>query len=379
MARRREAELASVELVNVAMRFAGGIEALVGVDLAVAEGDFLVILGPSGSGKSTLLRLVAGLDSPSSGSIRIDGRPAAGLAPRDRGVGMVFQDPAPYPHLNVFENLAFGLRARRVPAAEIAAKVGETAALLRLADCLDRRPATLSGGQRQRVALGRSLARRPGLLLLDEPLSNLDAPLRASIRGDLLDLHRRLGTTTILVTHDQAEALALGDRVAVLDRGRLAQVGPPGEVHDRPASRFVAGFLGFPPMSFLGGSIEAAGGSLLVRTADVAAAVPDDAPWAAPLRRRGPGPLEIGLRAEQLRPIGKEEVGDTPGFLDLWGLVDRLEFAGHEVIATLDARQPAPLRMRLAPGHPLRVGQALAVRLDLSRASWFDPEGRRLA
>ena len=371
--------MAKVDLLGVSKRFGSGLDAVVGIDLAVAEGEFLVILGPSGSGKSTLLRLLAGLESPTSGSIRIDDRPADGLAPRDRGVGMVFQDPAPYPHLSVFDNLAFGLRARRVPTAQLRARVELTADLLRLADCLDRRPAALSGGQRQRVALGRALAPRPGLLLLDEPLSNLDAPLRASIRDDLMALHRRLGTTTVLVTHDQAEALALGDRVALLDRGRLAQVGPPEELYERPASRFVGGFLGSPPMSFLDGTIEAAGGSLIVRAVDGIASVPEDSPWAGPLRRRGPGPVGIGVRAEHLRPVSSGDVGVAPGFLDLWCLVDRLEFAGHEAIATLAAGTAAPIRMRLDPAHGVRVGQALAAQLDLARASWFDPEGRRLA
>ena len=369
--------MAKLELLRVGRSYPRGVEALAGVDLAVAGGEFLVILGPSGSGKSTLLRLVAGLEPPTAGSIRIDGRAVDALPPRDRGVGMVFQDPAPYPHLNVFDNLAFGLRARRVTAAETKARVAEMAELLRLSDCLDRRPAALSGGQRQRVALGRALAPRPGLLLLDEPLSNLDAPLRASIRADLADLHRRLGTTTILVTHDQAEALALGDRVAVLDRGRLAQVGPPGELYGRPATRFVAGFLGSPPMAFLTGLIELEGGSLSIRAGDLIASVPEDAPWAGPLRRFGPGPVEIGLRAEHLRPVRPGVEGEGPGVLDRWGLVDRLEFAGHEAIATLEVG-PARLAMRLPPGHGVRVGQALGVRIDLARASWFDPDGRLL-
>ena len=243
--------MATLELRDLSKIYPGGVVGLAGLDLSVLPGEFLTVVGPSGSGKSTLLRLVAGLDRPDSGSILIDGRPAADRPPHLRDVAMVFQNQSPYPHLSVFENLAFGLRARRAARAEIPERVRAVAAGLGLADVLDRRPATHSGGQRLGVALGRALARRPKLLLLDEPFSNLDAPLRLASRADLLALHRSLGITTIQVTHDQSEALALGYRVAVLNEGRLAQVGTPEEVYSRPEDRFVASFLGEPPMNFL--------------------------------------------------------------------------------------------------------------------------------
>ena len=340
--------------------------ALAGVDLAAEAGEFLVVLGPSGSGKSTLLRLVAGLDAPSAGEVLLEGRAAGRLAPRDRDVALVSQDPAPYPHLDVFENLAFGLRARRMPEGELLARVGETAEALGLTDCLARRPAALSGGQRQRVALGRALARRPGVLLLDEPLSNLDAPLRAAIRADLVELVRRLGTTTILVTHDQAEALALGDRIAVLEGGRVAQEGPPAEVYAWPANRFVGGFLGSPPMAFLGAMLEGEEGVLRLNLPGAEPAPLGGGAWSGPLRRRGPGPIVLGLRAEHLRLAG------GPGDLAIGGTVRRVEPAGHEAIVTL-AVGPGSLALRLPAPGGVGVGEALTGHADLARASWFDP------
>ena len=372
--------MAKVELQGVGRVFPGGVEALVGLDLAVEGGEFLAVVGPSGSGKSTLLRMIAGLEAPSAGSIWLEGRPADRVAPRDRDVAMVFQDPAPYPHLSVFDNLAFGLRARRMPAARVRTCVEETAALLGLSGCLDRRPATLSGGQRQRVALGRALARRPGLLLLDEPLSNLDAPLRVAIRAELIDLHRRLGLTTILVTHDQAEALALGDHVAVLIGGRLIQVGPPAEVYERPATRAAGAFIGSPPMTFLPCEVDAQGAMMRVRFVEI---LPEDGgtslqeagPWGGPLRRAGPGRFFLGIRAEDVRPATAE---DDPGNLsNLPVLVRRLESSGHEVVAALTLG-PHALSMRLPASHGLCVGDRLSVRLDLTRAVWFSAEGRRL-
>ena len=352
--------------------FPGGVRAVDGVDLEVADGAFLTIVGPSGSGKTTLLRLIAGLEAADGGSIRIGGRSVGDLGPRARDVAMVFQDSALMPHLTVFENLAFGLRARRRPAREIAASVGAMAAMLELDGHLGRHPATLSGGQRRRVALGRALVRRPAVLLLDEPLAALDAPLRASARGDLAELHRRLGTTTLLVTHDQAEALALGDRVAVLDRGRVAQVGPPAEVYDRPASRFVAEFVGSPPASILPASIEVREGRLrlTIADADLVLSLPESAAWTVPLAARGSGPIDLGLRPEFVRVDDGQ--ADPAGMPAVTARVDRLEPLGHETWATL-ALGPRTLRARLDPRRSIAVGDRVRVRLDLARALWFDP------
>ncbi len=225
--------------------------ALDGLTLDVAPGEFLVLLGPSGCGKTTVLRLIAGLEEPSDGEVLIDGVRVNDLPPRDRDVAMVFQNYALYPHLSVRDNIGFPLRMRGAPRTEIAARVAEAAAMLELSALLDRRPAQLSGGERQRVALGRAVVRRPKVFLFDEPLSNLDAKLRVQMRAELVRLHRTLGATMIFVTHDQVEALTMGERIAVLLRGVLQQVAPPAEIYARPANTFVAGFVGSPGMNLV--------------------------------------------------------------------------------------------------------------------------------
>ena len=239
--------VARVELQEVSKTFHGPnrrtVIALRRVCLALAERELLALVGPSGCGKTTTLRLIAGLEAPDAGTILLNGKVVNGVAPAEREVAMVFQSQALFPHLTAFENLGLGLKLRRVPKVEAAARVRETAERLGLSDCLERRPAELSGGQRQRVALGRALVRRPQVLLLDEPLSNLDAPLRRELRRELLRLHRELGLTTLLVTHDPAEALALGERVAVMNSGVIEQVATPAELRARPATKIVAAFL----------------------------------------------------------------------------------------------------------------------------------------
>ena len=243
--------MSQVELREVSKRFAGASDlAVSGVNLRVIEGERFVIVGPSGSGKTTVLRLIAGLEVPTSGEIRIGDSRVNEVPARRRGVAMVFQHQALYPHLNVFDNLAFGLRARRVPRAELVERTEAVASWLGLSPFLGRKPKALSGGERQRVAIGRAVVTRPSVLLLDEPFSGLDAPLRASTRDTLLDLHRRLGGTLIMVTHDQDEAFAIGDRIALMRGGKVEQVGSSREIFDRPANRFVAGFLGDPTTSF---------------------------------------------------------------------------------------------------------------------------------
>jgi ABC-type sugar transport system ATPase subunit len=372
--------LARVELRGIAKVYPGGIEAARGLDLTIDDGALFVIVGPSGSGKSTLLRLIAGLEPLSAGSLWIDGRRADGLSPRDRDLAMVFQTPVVYPHLSVFENLAFGLRARRTPRAEVGRRVAEAAALLGLDGLLERRPATLSGGQRQRVALGRALVRRPKAFLLDEPFSSLDPPLRASIRAELGDLHRRLGTTMIHVTHDQGEALALGTRIAVLDAGRIAQEGPPLDVYERPACRFVGEFVGSPPMSVLPCVVEAAHSALRLRIVGTpdedARTIPEGAGWAAPLRRRGPGRIDLGIRPEHIRPADPSAADPSAGAIAVRGPVRRLEPLGHETLTTL-AVGTHDLSLRLPARTPIAVGEAIAVALDPSRIVWFDPEDGR--
>src|SRR5579884_3208915 len=236
--------VAEIVLDNVSKVFSGGVTAVDGVSLTIGSGEFLVLVGPSGCGKSTLLRMIAGLEESTAGTIGIGGRDVTDLAPRSRDIAMVFQSYALYPHMTVRQNLGYGLKARRAPKADVAARVDEVAAMLGLSDLLDRKPAQLSGGQRQRVAMGRAIVRQPQAFLLDEPLSNLDAQLRVGMRASLAQLHQRLGVTTVYVTHDQTEAMTLGQRVAVMRDGRLLQVDRPQRLYERPRDVFIAAFIG---------------------------------------------------------------------------------------------------------------------------------------
>lgn len=244
-------------LLNSIVKAYGAVQVVHGVDLEVKEKEFVVLVGPSGCGKSTTLRMIAGLEEISDGELSIDGRVMNRVAPKDRDVAMVFQNYALYPHLNVAENIAFGLRIRKEPKADIAAAVAEVSAILGLTDYLERRPADLSGGQRQRVAMGRAIVRRPKVFLFDEPLSNLDAKLRTQMRAEIKRLHKRLGVTSIYVTHDQVEAMTLADRIVVMQDGRIEQVGTPMELFLNPVNVFVAGFLGAPPMNQISATIAA--------------------------------------------------------------------------------------------------------------------------
>jgi ABC-type sugar transport system ATPase subunit len=243
----------AVSLQHLTKRFdpQGAVAALTDVSLDVAAREFLVLLGPSGCGKTTVLRLIAGLEEPTAGDVLIDGVRVNDLPPKDRDVAMVFQSYALYPHLTVRENIGFPLKMRRVPPAEIGTRVGEVAAMLEVAELLDRKPAQLSGGERQRVALGRAVVRRPKVFLFDEPLSNLDARLRVQMRAELVRLHRSLGATMVYVTHDQVEAMTMGQRIAVLSKGELQQVGTPEEIYARPSNTFVAAFIGTPGMNLI--------------------------------------------------------------------------------------------------------------------------------
>ena len=293
--------------------FPGPMVAVDDLTLKVGDGEFLILVGPSGCGKSTALRMVAGLEKISAGTISVGGDVINDIPPKDRDIAMVFQNYALYPHMTVERNLGFALRQRKTSKDELSRRVRSMAELLGLEELLKRRPGQLSGGQRQRVAMGRALVREPRVFLLDEPLSNLDAKLRVQMRAELKKLHQRLGITTIYVTHDQVEAMTLGDRIAVLSAGRLQQSGPPQDVYDRPANVFVAGFIGSPPMNLLRGSVS--GG--LVEAGDLA------------FSREGlaDGPVIVGLRPEGLRVVGDDDPG--PGF-EL--RVDVVEPLGDEVL-----------------------------------------------
>ena len=347
--------MAAVALTCVSKVYAGGVRALDGVTLEARSGEFLAVLGPSGSGKSTVLRVVAGLEAPTSGTVSIGGRDAARVGPERRDVAMVFQGYALYPHLDVAGNLAFGVRQRRRPAAEVRARVRAAAEALDLADVLGRRPAALSGGQRQRVALGRALVRRPAVALFDEPLSSLDAHLRVRARAEIARVHADTGATALYVTHDPAEALALADRVAVLDRGRLQQVGTPAEVRDRPASVSVALFVGDPPMSVVEGAV-----------ADGAFRSASGAVWLDGLRAEGP--VTLGVRPEDAALDGPRAAGRWGP--PLAGAVARVERVGVGRVASV--RLAGGGEVGVAVGADVRVGDAVAVRLDADRAHLFD-------
>lgn len=288
--------MASIELSHVSKIYGRGQKAVDDLNLSIRDGEFLVLVGPSGCGKSTALRMVAGLEEISSGQVSIGGRVVNEVAPKDRDVAMVFQNYALYPHMSVFDNMAFGLRRRKVDEVEVKQKVGETAEILGLTGYLQRRPRELSGGERQRVALGRAMVRKPQVFLFDEPLSNLDAKLRVQMRAEIKRLHQRVGATMIYVTHDQVEAMTLGDRIAVMKKGVLQQCADPFTLYTRPANQFVAGFIGSPPINFFTAKIAADGGSL---TAAGVTLPLDPAARAALVGRSGQSVI-AGLRPEDL-------------------------------------------------------------------------------
>jgi multiple sugar transport system ATP-binding protein len=254
--------MAVVELNKVSKIFPGGVKAVDSIDLHIADREFIVLVGPSGCGKTTTLRMVAGLEEISEGTIKIGDRVVNDVPPKSRDIAMVFQNYALYPHMTVYKNMAFGLKLRGMPRAEIKKRVGQAAKILEIEHLLERKPKQLSGGQRQRVAVGRAIVREPAAFLFDEPLSNLDAKLRVTTRAELKRLHQRLRTTTIYVTHDQEEAMTLGDRIVILRDGRIQQADTPLRTYNRPANRFVAGFIGMPPMNFFDGAIRSENGSL---------------------------------------------------------------------------------------------------------------------
>ncbi len=339
----------------------GHVTALANLSLTVEPGELLTLVGPSGSGKSTILRLIAGLESPSEGEIFFDDTPITHLPPRDRDVGMVFQTYALYPHLTVFDNLAFPLRLRRWKREAVRERVQQIAQLLDLQDLLERYPRELSGGQRQRVALGRALVRSPRIFLFDEPLSNVDAQLRATTRAELAALQQQLGITTVYVTHDQAEALALGHRVAMLFRGQLLQLAPPTELYTRPASVTVARFIGTPPMNLL--TVVASQGSLHIHQTDYSLPLPlplpEDSKWL------------LGVRAEALTIYARE------GWYPIGpGRVQSSEYSGHEFLVALEhpAASPPPIMVRLWPGQsPPSCGSTVALFLSPNAWCLFNP------
>ncbi|WP_319433702.1 sn-glycerol-3-phosphate ABC transporter ATP-binding protein UgpC [Mycobacterium sp. RTGN5] len=350
--------MAEVEFRGVTRRYPGGVDALKEFNLTVADGEFLILVGPSGCGKSTALRLLAGLDKPTSGEIRIGDAIVNRLAPGERDIAMVFQNYALYPHMSVYRNLAYGLRQRKTPRSEIDRRVRETAALLEIDKLLDRKPGQLSGGQRQRVAMGRALVRQPQAFLLDEPLSNLDAKLRNQVRGDLKRLHRELPVTSIYVTHDQIEAMTLGDRLCVMAGGEIQQIGTPDEIYHRPANTFVAAFMGSPPMNLIAAEVRS--GVLHVGDAAVIAVSTPD------------GPVTVGVRPEHLQLHNRDADGLLPA------RVDFIEPLGSHVLVTalVDSRDAATTRVIVhAPaGTDLPAGSRIGLELPPERTYFFDAD-----
>ncbi len=313
--------MADLDLRGISKSF-GDVSVLDDISLRVPDGGFAILLGPSGCGKSTLLRIIAGLEQQSSGDVLIGGESVGGLSPRDRDIAMVFQSYALYPHLTVRDNLAFGLKMRKESSQVIAARIQDAADLLAIADLLDRKPKELSGGQRQRVAMGRAIVRKPKLFLFDEPLSNLDTQLRTSMRIELKKLHRRLGATIVYVTHDQVEAMTLGDTIAILDRGTMRQIGSPSRIYHHPADPFVAGFIGNPGMNLLDGTVTRQTGACVFSSGELTVHLPS---------LKGSLPLEhvsravLGIRPEDIvtAPSGRPEVSVT-------GQVDVVEDLGAD-------------------------------------------------
>ncbi len=365
--------MAQVSLRKLVKSYDSVLQAVKGIDLEVADEEFVVLVGPSGCGKTTTLRMVAGLEAITSGEIRIGGRVVNEVPPRDRDIAMVFQNYALYPHMSVFENIAFGLRMRHVAEADIRARVGEAARILDIAALLERKPKALSGGQRQRVAMGRAIVRHPKLFLFDEPLSNLDAKLRAQMRTEIKKVHQTVRTTTLYVTHDQVEAMTLADRVVVMNQGRIEQLGTPADVYHRPATRFVAGFIGSPAMNFFPALVaEGDGVPVLELAGDIRLPVPPEragglAPW------RGKR-LELGLRPEHI--TGPHEP-EPPGVARFPAEIDVTEPMGMETLIHFRVGEVLACG-RLDPRLPVAAGQRMALAADLRNMHLIDPESGRV-
>ncbi|WP_213454140.1 ABC transporter ATP-binding protein [Rhizomonospora bruguierae] len=425
--------MTTVALKDVTKIFPDGTVAVDNVSLDVGDGEFMVLLGPSGCGKSTVLRMVAGLEDPTSGAIMMDGELANDLPPRDRRIAMVFQDFALYPHMTVGDNIAFPLRLSGIEPVPRGERVADVAAALGIGDVLGRKPSQLSGGQRQRVAMGRAIVRRPGLFLMDEPLSNLDSGLRAELRAEISGLVRELGVSTIYVTHDQAEALTMADRVAIMRKGVLQDVGTPTQVYGRPATLYVAAFLGSPRMNLLEASVYVhLDRYIALNLGEQALYLPWDDIRARAVSHYHGERIVIGMRAEALTPVAPDTAGDV-----LQGRIRYLEHHGHESLAFLDigatavmvdelggtpaetaghsrggrlsqvmqritgrgperpagrrngrdsvlsdpgrhSRRPAELAVRLAPYPAVTPGHPLAVQVRMDALHFFDDRGDRI-
>jgi multiple sugar transport system ATP-binding protein len=361
-----------IVLEAVRKEFPGGVVAVRDVSFEVGPGEFVVLVGPSGCGKSTTLRMVAGLEEVTSGQVRIGGRVVTGLPPRHRDVAMVFQNYALYAHMSVRANIGFGLKMNGTPRRDIGARVDRTAEVLGITELLDRKPRQLSGGQRQRVAMGRAIVREPAAFLMDEPLSNLDAKLRVEMRAEITSLQRRIGTPTLYVTHDQTEAMTMGDRVAILRDGVLEQLGTPLELYERPVNRFVAAFIGSPAMNLVPARVQDAGAAWYACFGGSRLLIPPR--LRAPLRDFAGRDVVLGLRPEDFRAPGEARDGEH-GLIDV--TVARAESLGSELIVyfSLDGSTgERPLTARLDRRAPVREGEPARIGVDLERLYFFDAD-----
>ncbi len=389
--------MAEVAFEQVSKVYGDGTRAVSHFDCTVGDGEFIVLVGPSGCGKTTALRMVAGLEEITHGAVRIGDRVVNHVPSRDRDIAMVFQSYALYPHLSVRENIAFGLKVKHLDKAEIQRRVENAARVLDLQAFLDRKPRALSGGQRQRVAMGRAIVREPAAFLMDEPLSNLDAKLRVQMRAEIARLQQELGVTTLYVTHDQIEAMTMGDRVAVMRKGELQQVAPPQELYDHPVNLFVAGFIGSPAMNLLQARLERTGDGLVVRTGEQALSLPAEVAAARPaLERYVDRDLVIGIRPEDIQDAALEE--DVPAGRRISGRLELREALGSEVMVhmAVDAAladvdevrelaadvgvtalegddRAAPIVGRFSPRSQVREGDRVEAVVDTALMHFFDP------
>jgi multiple sugar transport system ATP-binding protein len=353
----------------------GEVRALEDVNLTVEDRELVVLVGPSGCGKTTMLRLISGLDEATTGEISIGGKPMEKVPPGERDVAMVFQHYALYPHMSAYENMAFGLRVRKCPKAEIDKRVNEAAEMLGLTDCLARIPKELSGGERQRVALGRAIVRRPAVYLFDEPLSNLDAPMRVQMRTEISKLHKQLGATTIYVTHDQVEAMTLGDRIAVMNRGVVQQVGQPMSVYERPTNLFVAGFIGWPKMNFFDiHVVQKDAGLFLEEQGDANGAIAGsqffarvEMEAATRLKQYAGKKIVFGIRPEKMHVSPMAAANGS----NIEAVVEVVEPVGAETFLYL-ARGKQSLAARMNGGKNPQIKEKLALSFDIAQARFFD-------
>lgn len=364
--------MATVKLKGVKKIYSGDIVGVDNINLDIADKEFLVIVGPSGCGKSTFLRVIAGLETVTNGEVYIEGRVVNDVPPKDRNIAMVFQNYALYPHMSVYNNMAFGLKLRRYPKKEIGKRVNGAAEILGIKSLLDRRPRALSGGQRQRVAVGRAIVRKPKVFLFDEPLSNLDAKLRIQMRTELSKLHHRLQTTMVYVTHDQVEAMTMGDRIAVMKDGLIQQVADPTTLYSEPVNQFVAGFIGSPPMNFMSGRIIIKDGRFYFDEGNFQAKVVEEmVPKLTDYKDR---PVTFGIRPEDI--YDKSFVPEAPPENTITATCEVVEPMGHEVYLFMNTGKHN-FTARMEASQKAEVNQDIDLVLDMSKVHFFDPKTKK--